>query len=125
MDNNDYPRSVMTDGTGCWAFISHRRWTMCELRLGESPLLSPPGFRVVLESGWCDPDSVDLAGRRGVGAPARRSVLGGRHVAQRRVAVSVVVFPLKSPMTTRASNSVFQWLRLRHSFRNRLLNDSM
>jgi hypothetical protein len=32
---------------------------------------------------------------------------------------------LKSPMKTRASNWVFQWLRVRHSLRSRLLNDSM
>jgi hypothetical protein len=52
---------------------------------GESPILSPPRFRVDLESGCFAPDSVDLAGDRGVGVPARRSVLGRRSVAQGRV----------------------------------------
>ena len=33
------------------------------------------GFHQVLHSPWCDPLSVDGAGHRGVGAPARRSVL--------------------------------------------------
>jgi hypothetical protein len=74
----------------------HERKRLAELGLlaltGESPLLSPPGFRVVLESGLFDPDSVDLAGHRGVGVPACRSVLGRGSVAQRGVAVSVVVF---------------------------------
>ena len=46
---------------------------------GESPFLSPPVSRV----GFVDPDSVDLAGHRGVGAPAGGSVLGGRSVAER------------------------------------------
>ena len=32
------------------------------------------GFHQVLHSPWCDPLSVDGAGHRGVGAPARRSV---------------------------------------------------
>ena len=49
----------------------------------------------VTESGWCGPDSVDLAGHRGVGTPARRSALGRRPVAQRRMAVSVVVVGLE------------------------------
>jgi mandelate racemase len=49
----------------------------------------------VLESGLFDPDSVDIAGHRCVGVPARRSVLGRRVVAQRRVAVSVIVFLLE------------------------------
>ena len=34
LDNRDYPRSVMPDALCCWVFISHRRWTMRELRLG-------------------------------------------------------------------------------------------
>src|ERR1700758_2509748 len=50
---------------------------------GESPLLSPPGFR----AGCCVPDSVDLADHRVVGVPACRSVLGGRQVAQGRMTV--------------------------------------
>src|SRR5271165_2153923 len=54
---------------------------------GESPLLSPPGSRV----GLFGSDSVDLAGHRGVGAPACRSVPGRRSVAQGRMAVAVVV----------------------------------
>ena len=37
------------------------------------------------------PDSVDLAGPRGVGVPARRSVLGWRSVTQGRMPVAVVV----------------------------------
>ena len=41
------------------------------------------------------PDSVDLAGHRGVGAPASGSVLGRRAVAQGRVSVSVVVLVLE------------------------------
>ena len=45
------------------------------------------GFRV----GLFDPFSVDAAGHRGVGVPARRSVLGRRSVAQGRMSVSVVV----------------------------------
>jgi hypothetical protein len=36
-------------------------------------------------------DSVDLAGHRVVGVPASGSVLGGRSVAQRRMAVSMIV----------------------------------
>ena len=52
---------------------------------GESPILSPLGFRV----GLFVPDSVDLAG--GVGVPARRSVLGWGSVAQGRVSVPLVV----------------------------------
>jgi hypothetical protein len=49
-------------------------WAKCARNSDESPLLSPPW---VLESGLFDPDSVDLAGHL---------------VAQRGVAVSVVVF---------------------------------
>src|SRR3981189_3124416 len=58
---------------------------------GESPLLSPLRSSV----GFFVPDSVDLAGHRGVGAPARRSVLGRRPVAQGRMAVAVVVLLLE------------------------------
>ena len=43
------------------------------------------------------PDSVDLAGHRGVGAPAFGSVLGRRPVAQGRVTVSMVVLVLEVP----------------------------
>lgn len=43
---------------------------------GESPLRSPPRTRV----GLFVPDSVDLAGHRGVDAPACGSVLGRRSV---------------------------------------------
>ena len=47
--------------------------------------LASPRYQVhpELESGLFDPDSVDLAGHWGVGAPADRSVLGRRAVAQR------------------------------------------
>ncbi|MCX2716086.1 hypothetical protein OOK62_29025, partial [Mycolicibacterium sp. J2] len=50
--------------------------------------VASPRFRVhpVLESGWCDPDSIDAAGHRGVGTPADGSVLGWRAVTQSRVA---------------------------------------
>jgi hypothetical protein len=34
MDIRDYPRSMMPDALCCLVFISHRRWTMRELRLG-------------------------------------------------------------------------------------------
>jgi hypothetical protein len=37
----------------------------------------------------------------------------------------VVVLVFESPLTTRASNRLFRWMRLRHSLRSRLLNDSM
>src|SRR6478752_6597850 len=47
----------------------------------------------VLESGCLVPDSVDLAGDRGV--PARRSVLGRRSVAQGRVPVLLIVLMLE------------------------------
>jgi hypothetical protein len=60
-----------------------------------------------------------------VGVPASGSVLGGRSVAQRRMAVSMIVLVFEVADTTRASSRVFQWLRLRHSLRSRLLNDSM
>jgi hypothetical protein len=60
-----------------------------------------------------------------VGASAGCSVLGGRAVAQGRVAVSVVVLALEVADDHAASSTVFQWLRLRHSLRSRLLNDSM
>jgi fructose-bisphosphate aldolase class I len=48
-------------------------------------LMASPRYRVrpELESVLFDPDSVDLAGHRGVGAPADGSVLGRRAVAQR------------------------------------------
>jgi hypothetical protein len=49
------------------------------------------------DNGLFTPDSVDLAGNRGVGVPARRSVLGRRSVAQGRMAVAVVVFVLEVP----------------------------
>ena len=55
---------------------------------GEFPLRVHPN----LESGCLVPDSVDLAGHRGVGTPARRSVLGRSSVAQRRVTVSMIMF---------------------------------
>src|SRR4051812_24584333 len=73
-----------------WSVIASLKPLSLTLR-GESPLLSPPGLRV----GLFDPDSVDLAGHRDVGAPAGRSVLDRRAVAQRRVAVSLVVFGLE------------------------------
>ena len=44
-----------------------------------------------LESGCLVPDSVDLAGDRGVGVPACRSVFGRRPVAQGRMPVPVIV----------------------------------
>jgi hypothetical protein len=47
-------------------------------------LLASPRYQVhpELESDLFDPDSVDAAGHRGVGAPADGSVLGRRAVAQ-------------------------------------------
>jgi hypothetical protein len=39
--------------------------------------------------------------------------LGRRSVVQGRILVAVVVLVLKWPMTARASNRLFQWLRLR------------
>jgi hypothetical protein len=48
-----------------------------------------------LEVGFLVPDSVDLAGHRGVGVPAGRSVLGRRSVAQGRVPMAVVVLVLE------------------------------
>lgn len=51
----------------------------------------------VLESGLFDPDSVDFAGHRGVGAPADRSVLGRCSVAQGRVPVPGIVLMLEVP----------------------------
>ena len=53
------------------------------------------GVHPNLESGCLVPDSVDLAGHRGVGTPARRSVLGRSSVAQRRVTVSMVMLVLE------------------------------
>jgi hypothetical protein len=38
---------------------------------------------------------LNLAGQRGVGVPARRSILGGRPVAQARVPVAMVVLVLE------------------------------
>lgn len=51
----------------------------------RSTLVASPRYQVhpELESGLFDPDSVDLAGHRGVGAPAFGSVLGRRAIAQR------------------------------------------
>ena len=60
-----------------------------------------------------------------MGVAASGSVLIRCSVAQGRMPVSVVVLVLESPITTRASNRVVQWLRLRHSFLSLLLNDSM
>ncbi len=59
--------------------------------------MASPRYRVHLdlESGCLVPDSVDLAGDRGGGVSAGRSVLGRRSVAQGRVAVSVVVLVLE------------------------------
>jgi hypothetical protein len=80
-----------------------------------------PGFRV----GVFGPDSVHLAGPRGVDVPARRSVLGRRSVTQGRMPVAVAVLVFEVADNHPASNRLFQWLRLRHSLRSRLLNDSM
>ncbi len=51
----------------------------------DDVLVASPRYQVhpELESGLFDPDSVDLAGHWGVGAPADGSVLGWRAVAQR------------------------------------------
>jgi hypothetical protein len=51
-------------------------------------------------------------------------VLGRGEVAQSRMAVPAVVLVLEIA-DTRASSKVVQWLRLRHSFMSRWLNDSM
>lgn len=56
---------------------------------------------------------------------AGRSILGRGQVAQGRMPVPGVVLVLEVADHHSASSRVVQWLRLRHSLRNRLLKDSM
>jgi hypothetical protein len=73
-----YARSASTATTGRTSWKPGRS-SATSSATREFPLLSPPVLRV----GFFVPDSVDLAGYRGVGAPAGCSVLGRRAVAQR------------------------------------------
>ena len=89
----------MPGGVMVWAATTHaavrevlqgRRSCIRETHLEVEPLCRGPhsgglryGVHPFLESGCLVPDSVDLAGHRGVGAAACRSVLGRCSVAQR------------------------------------------
>ena len=71
------------------------------------------------------PDSVDLAGDRGVGVPAGRSVLGRRSVTQGRMSVLVVMLVLEVLDDHAGLEQGVPVVAVEALLRRRLLNDSM